>query len=87
MYYNWCIFSAYNVEHRHNFLWNSIGYLDKEAESVATIRKLLLGSFGYFIIGSLFAAFAFHLYNEPFHPFHDILVTKGKGFQLLLNIW
>ena len=70
--------SAYNVEVRHEFLWNSIGILEKEAESIDIIRKLLHGSIAYIIFGTLLQGFFFHLYNEKFHPFKEILNYQGK---------
>ena len=78
---------AYNVEQRHIFLWNTIGYKEEEAESIATIRRLLYGSLCYLVFGSMLEAFFFNLYNERFHPFKDIMDTGGKGheFNSILN--
>ena len=63
---------------RHDFLWNSIGYLEKEAESIDVIRKLLQGSVIYLIFGTILQGFFFHLYNGKFHPFKEILDNHGK---------
>ena len=60
---------------RHDFLWNSIGYLEKEAESIDVIRKLLSGSIIYLVFGTMLQGFSFYLYNEKFHPFKEILET------------
>ena len=70
--------SAYNVEMRHDFLWNSIGYLEKEAESIDVIRKLLRGSIIYLVFGTMLQGFSFYLYNEKFHPFKEILNNQSK---------
>ena len=66
-------FSGYNVNKRHDFLWNSIGYLKEEQDAVETIRILMGFSFGYMIIGHILQAYFFYLYNQKFHPFGDIL--------------
>ena len=58
---------------RHDFLWNSIGYLKEEQEAVDTITILIGFSFGYMIIGHVLQAYFFYLYNQKFHPFADIL--------------
>ena len=63
---------------RHDFLWNSIGYLEKEAESIDVIRKLLLSSMIYFVFGTFLQGFFFNLYNEKFHPFNEILNIQSK---------
>ena len=73
-----CFLSAYNVEMRHDFLWNSIGYLEKEAESIDVIRKLLRGSIIYLVVGTILQGFLFYLYNEKFHPFKEILNNQSK---------
>ena len=71
--------SAYNVEMRHDFLWNSsIGYLEKEAESIDVIRKLVRGSIIYLVFGSMLQGFSFYLYNKKFHPFKEILNNQSK---------
>ena len=63
---------------RHDFLWNSIGYLEKEAESIDVIRKLLCGSIIYLVFGTMLQGFSFYLYNEKFHPFKEILKNQSK---------
>ena len=63
---------------RHDFLWNSIGYLEKEAESIDVIRKLLSGSIIYLVFGTMLQGFSFYLYNEISHPFKEILNNQGK---------
>ena len=63
---------------RHDFLWNSIGYLEKEAESIYVIRKLLQGSVIYVIFGTILQGFFFYLYNGKFHPFKEILNNQSK---------
>ena len=64
---------------RHDFLWNSIGYLEKEeAESIDVIRKLVRGSIIYLVFGSMLLGFSFYLYNKKFHPFKEILNNQSK---------
>ena len=63
---------------RHDFLWNSIGYLEKEAESIDVIRKLLLSSMIYLVFGTFLQGFFFNLYNEKFHPFKEVLDNQSK---------
>ena len=58
---------------RHDFLWNSIGYLKEEQEAVETIRIVLGISFSYMVIGHILQVYFFYLYNKKFHPFADIL--------------
>ena len=58
---------------RHNKLYNSIGFLKEEQESMTAITNLILGFSIYIFIASLFEAGFFYLYNSKFHPFAKIL--------------
>ena len=70
---------ALNVERRHEFLWNSFGYLDDEEDALFTIRYLCLGSFIALVLGTILQWLFFSLYNEKYHPFKDILVYSHQG--------
>ena len=79
--------SAYNVERRHEFLLKSIGYLEDENIAVNTIWRLLFISFAVLGFGSLLQVFFFHMYNEVFHPFKDILDISTVDEKKACNQW
>ena len=64
------------MERRHDFLWNSFGYLDDEEDALFTVRYLCLGSFIAMVLGTILQWLFFSFYNEKYHPFKDILVDK-----------
>ena len=61
------------MRERHNKLYNSIGFLKEEQESMTAITNLILGFSIYIFIASILEAGFFHLYNSKYHPFAKIL--------------
>ena len=57
---------------RHNFLWDTIGYLDEEENTRLNIIWLICASFVAISIGGIIQWFFFTLYNKKYHPFRDI---------------
>ena len=65
------------MQERHDFLNETIGYLPEEQRSLDTVYIILYTSFGYMLIGSIFEALFFYLYNEKFHPYEKILLLEN----------
>ena len=65
------------MQERHDFLYETIGYLPEEQKSLDSVYFILHFSFGYMLIGSIFEAVFFWLYNEKFHPFQKILLPDN----------
>ena len=72
---------VFKIQERQNFLWTTIGYLDKEYEALITRYVLLGASLFCIIFGGLTEAYFFSLYNAKFHPFANILLTP-EGIQI-----
>ena len=64
------------MQERHDFLNETIGYLPEEQRSLDTVYIILYASFGYMLIGSIFGALFFYLYNQKFHPYEKILLPE-----------
>ena len=64
------------MQERHDFLYETIGYLPEEQIALDTVYIILYTSFGYMLIGSIFEALFFYLYNEKFHPYNEILLLE-----------
>ena len=74
-----CILT-YTISMRHNTLVESIGALDMEKVAYQRVWKILIGSYIFLVLGTIFEAMAFVFYNDRFHPFGNILKpSKGKS--------
>ena len=67
------------MQERHDILRSTIGFLDEEQEALDRGYMLLIGSTVTMVVGSLLQILFFYLYNEPFHPFANILVDETEG--------
>lgn len=78
---------VYKIQERNTFLWNTIGYLDKEYEALITGYVLLGVSTFWIIFGGTAEAYFFSLYNGKYHPFADILIDSvGKNLQIKIQV-
>ena len=77
-------FSASKIQERHNFLYDTIGYLQEEQDAYFNVWLYFDLSLGFMCIGSLYQWIFFMLYNQKFHPFADI--TKNiESYELTPN--
>ena len=74
-------FSAFKMKERHIFLYNSISILKEEHDAMITITFLVVGFTSYVVIGTLFEAIFFNLYNSTYHPFAKILDLSDEVFM------
>ena len=61
------------MEERHEVLRISIGYFDWEKEALDRGRMIRNWSFAAILIGGILEGLFFFLYNNPCHPFANIL--------------
>ena len=71
--------TGYKVHERHDLLYNSIGYLKEEAESLEKVKSLLFGSFSCIVLGTILELVLFALYNAMYHPFSEIIFPGEKN--------
>ena len=69
------------MKERHIFLYNSISILKEEHDAMITITFLVVGFTSYVVIGTLFEAIFFNLYNSTYHPFAKILDLSDEVFM------
>merc|ERR1739848_155080 len=65
---------AINISIRHDFLYNSIGYLDKEQEAYENVWIISALSLTFVLLSTLMETWLFIVYNQKCHPFKDIIV-------------
>ena len=68
------------MKERHILLYNSIGILKEEHDAMKTVTILIVGFTSYVLIGTLFEAIFFSLYNSSYHPFANILDLSDEVF-------
>ena len=68
------------MKERHVLLFNSISFFKEEHEAMKTVTILIVGFTSYVVIGTLFEAFFFCLYNSSYHPFANILDLSDEAF-------
>ena len=68
------------MKERHILLYNSISILKDEHDAMKTITFLVVGFSSYVVIGTLFEAIFFTLYNSTYHPFAKILDLSDEVF-------
>lgn len=66
---------AVNITIRHDFLYNSIGYLPEEQQAYQNVWIISVSSLAFVLLGSFIEAALFIAYNEKFHPFKDIIAN------------
>ena len=69
--------SAFTLQQRQTFLYNTIGYFEEERLSYVYTIILLSTSLGFMVLGNALAWLFFNFYNEKFHPFQQILDTSN----------
>ena len=69
--------SAFTLQQRQTFLYNTIGYFEEERLSYVYTIILLSTSIGFIVLGNTLAWMFFNFYNEKFHPFQQILDTSN----------
>ena len=77
-----CLITGYSIHERHNLLYNSIGYLKEEAESLERVKSLLFRSFSCIVLGTILELVLFTLYNAMYHPFSGIIFPGDKNLTL-----
>ena len=70
------------MKERHVILFNSISFFKEEHDAMKTVTSLVVGFTSYVVIGTLFEAIFFSLYNSSYHPFAKILDLSDEGFVL-----
>ena len=65
------------MKERHVLLFNSISFFKEEHDAMKTVTILIVGFTSYVVIGTLFEAIFFSLYNSSYHPFAKILVCAS----------
>ena len=76
------------MEERHDFLYKTIGVLEMEQEALDRGRMIRNWSFAAILIGGILEGLFFFLYNNPCHPFANILKDpetpeeQGKPFMI-----
>ena len=70
------------MKERHVILFNSISFFKEEHDAMKTVTSLVVGFTSYVVIGTLFEAIFFSLYNSSYHPFGKILDLSDEGFVL-----
>ena len=68
------------MKERHVILFNSISFFKEEHEAMKTVTILIVGFTSYVLIGTLFEAIFFSLYNSSYHPFANILDLSDEAF-------
>ena len=74
------------MQERHDILWETIGYLDKEQEALemgTLIRNLSLSAI---LVGGVLETIFFYLYNSKLHPLAGILeddTNQGTSYPHL----
>ena len=68
------------MKERHVLLYNSISFFKEEHDAMKTVTILIVGFTSYVVIGTLFEAIFFTLYNSSYHPFANILDLSDEVF-------
>ena len=68
------------MKERHVLLFNSISFFKEEHDAMKTVTILIVGFTSYVVIGTLFEAIFFSLYNSSYHPFANILDLSDEAF-------
>ena len=68
------------MKERHVLLYNSISFFKEEHDAMKTVIILIVGFTSYVVIGTLFEAIFFSLYNSSYHPFANILDLSDEVF-------
>ena len=68
------------MKERHVLLFNSISFFKEEHDAMRMVTFLVVGFSSYIVIGTLFEAIFFSLYNSSYHPFAKILDLSDEEF-------